>query len=1234
MVIVPVVAFAYAPSQPTLTAVPGEKPAIALLEWSASDTAVRYAVSVATTPAGPYRIVGETDAQTMSYTFTDGIGGVAYYFRVTALNEQGEQSAPAGRPAGPVTSAWATDPHGVADRSTNKCQSCHVSHEALATPLMRTEIATSTPSQVATCLSCHGGPVAGAADVSSGAHDAFGLASGHALDTVASAGGLTTTCTSCHDPHASSATNPMLREKKINGTDVSTAGNEWCLACHDDDSSWHPAAYPPSSAPQIDAAGYPVVGTWPGRSTYGGAGNAHRLIPETTQTAGTGKDVRRSAGDCLYCHAAHRGANAYDGLVATYRPTTTATLAADKARGDYAALCFTCHGGSVPSGFATAPVDIKRHVTGDGVNAGHSIVTSGGILPPGAPLPCYECHNPHGSTGGNDSLVSDVRGASISTTGTPATVRRFCFTCHTTPRTARGWESAAETYTAVAPAEKVVGIPRSGGVLVLPEVDGHDQGDDRSCYVCHGSNYGDGGKNVHNPASGTGPSHVSNSRECFGSGCHAESRDVADVHAEFVGSPAAKYPQYDSSCELCHENDDPDRIDWDAQPGSMSCARCHPAYHDAPEGQAVPHDGRDAAHTPTSASDACVGCHDASLPEIHGATYYAPGNCASCHAPVALSNALCDTCHASEMAWNKSADCNGCHAEMTPANHGYDSVPPTTTSDAVANYAGDAVIHLTAEDNDGGTGVDKTYYILDGLAPSEGTTVNVPAPSNGSEQHTLQFYSVDKGSNVESPTPEPALTFTVEATGDTTPPSGTMEVQSGASFTTGPSVSVDSTVTDDASGITEMSIDPGTGEFGPWTPYTAASEITLPEGDGEKIVRVQYRDDAGNATTLIDTIVLDTAPPSTTSDAVAAYVGVASITLTATDTPVGSGVASTRYRIDDGAEHSGTSVSVTPPASGSVSHTVYFWSVDNSTNQEAENSTTFDVAASVADADPPTGSVVIDADDTWTTSSDVTLELSASDTGGSGLSQMRFSNDDSSWSAWESYSDTASWTLAAGEGPRDAYAQFRDAAGNISTSATDRIAVDTLDPVTTCTAESGATYSGAQLFSLSPSDVGGSGIASTWWQLDSTAGAWTSGTSVLVAAPASGTVSHTIYWYSRDAATNEETVGSVTFSVSAPESGGTATLSFRTDATFGGWSYVYWEVRDAEGNAIPGMSFSNDDTGHPEAMWADFEVPAGQGYIMYGSWGPMPDGPDEESATYVVTPAETTPGSTVTWWWY
>ncbi len=359
-------------------------------------------------------------------------------------------------------------------------------------------------------------------------------------------------------------------------------------------------------------------------------------------------------------------------------------------------MCFTCHGGVKPSGFATAPVDIRSFVTSTGPSSGHRVKTAGGLLPVGAPLPCYECHNPHGSKRGNDSMISDVRGGSLTTTGSADAVRGFCFTCHVTSDTSKGWDSSAATYTPVAAGDKVVGLVRTGGVLRLPALDAHTQAGATSCYVCHGSDYTAGGNNVHSPGAGAYDAalHRSGTSMCFGSGCHAVSRELPDVHAEFVGNPAAKYPQYATTCDLCHDNDDPGRIDFSS--ATSSCDSCHPAYHGAPVGQPKPHQDRTSLHTPTAASDACTGCHDASLPEIHGAPDYAQTDCGGCHATHPQANAACDICHASTVVWSKTADCAGCHSMTSPHPNLEASHTATMTSGVMNVFV----------DHDGGGSVD------------------------------------------------------------------------------------------------------------------------------------------------------------------------------------------------------------------------------------------------------------------------------------------------------------------------------------------------------------------------------------------------------------------------------------------------------------------------------------------------------------------------------------------------
>jgi cold shock CspA family protein len=86
----------------------------------------------------------------------------------------------------------------------------------------------------------------------------------------------------------------------------------------------------------------------------------------------------------------------------------------------------------------------------------------------------------------------------------------------------------------------------------------------------------------------------------------------------------------------------------------------------------------------------------------------------------------------------------------------------------------------------------------------------------------------------------------------------------------------------------------------------------------------------------------------------------------------------------------------------------------------------------------PTGSILINGGTTTTRDPLVTLTLSASDAG-SGVSQIRFSNDGSAWSAWEAYAGSKAWTLSSGNGTKTVYAQYRDNALNASGSYSDTI---------------------------------------------------------------------------------------------------------------------------------------------------------------------------------------------------
>jgi len=93
----------------------------------------------------------------------------------------------------------------------------------------------------------------------------------------------------------------------------------------------------------------------------------------------------------------------------------------------------------------------------------------------------------------------------------------------------------------------------------------------------------------------------------------------------------------------------------------------------------------------------------------------------------------------------------------------------------------------------------------------------------------------------------------------------------------------------------------------------------------------------------------------------------------------------------------------------------------------------------------PSGTVLINDGVAYTTSTSVTLTLAATDNSGS-VASMRFSNDGASWSGWQPYWTSASWTLSSGDGDKIVYAQFQDAASNVSSPCSDTILLDTTLP--------------------------------------------------------------------------------------------------------------------------------------------------------------------------------------------
>jgi len=164
------------------------------------------------------------------------------------------------------------------------------------------------------------------------------------------------------------------------------------------------------------------------------------------------------------------------------------------------------------------------------------------------------------------------------------------------------------------------------------------------------------------------------------------------------------------------------------------------------------------------------------------------------------------------------------------------------------------------------------------------------------------------------------------------------------------------------------------------------------------------------------------------------------INLTAVDDL--SGIKETYYIINGG-QISNVSANGQPYITTESSNNMLeYWSMD-----KAGHSETHHVLVNIKlDRTAPSGSTQINNDDAYTTSQSVQLNLSATDFI-SGVAQMRFSDDNTTWRPWEPYSTSKAWNLTAGDGAKTVYVIYMDNAGLNSQTYYDAIILDTAPPV-------------------------------------------------------------------------------------------------------------------------------------------------------------------------------------------
>ncbi|MGG3886750.1 Ig-like domain-containing protein [Brevibacillus panacihumi] len=333
-----------------------------------------------------------------------------------------------------------------------------------------------------------------------------------------------------------------------------------------------------------------------------------------------------------------------------------------------------------------------------------------------------------------------------------------------------------------------------------------------------------------------------------------------------------------------------------------------------------------------------------------------------------------------------------------------------------------------------------------------------------------------------------ALQFIV----DKSPPEAAVQINGGAAFTNQSQVHVTITATDLTSMRMSFANEPS--GFTAEEPYVGTKTWNLSSGDGVKTVYVKLVDVLGHQATKTASIILDTTPPivsGVTNQAVyntdrTIFFSEGSATLNGQRIPNGHTVSlEGEYKLvvtDEAGNVTTVQFSIiksTPVGGFTINNGSLFTASRDVTLQIRANGSadglqmsyntdgawsTFEPFSStkhlqlpgidgtksvsikfryqagnesqvytqsiILDTAPPSGSFAINNGAGTTSSPRVNLSISATDN--LGQIEMRIANENSTWSNWQAYSRSVSWTLPNGNGPKKVLLELRDEAGNVT----------------------------------------------------------------------------------------------------------------------------------------------------------------------------------------------------------
>ncbi|MFS0553607.1 Ig-like domain-containing protein [Brevibacillus sp. 179-C9.3 HS] len=243
------------------------------------------------------------------------------------------------------------------------------------------------------------------------------------------------------------------------------------------------------------------------------------------------------------------------------------------------------------------------------------------------------------------------------------------------------------------------------------------------------------------------------------------------------------------------------------------------------------------------------------------------------------------------------------------------------------------------------------------------------------------------------------LSDTIEL--DAVAPTGSISINNGAGETKSRDVTLTVTASDSTSDV-QVRFANGDSDWSGWEAPAGTKAWKLTADDGTKTVEMEIKDEAGNVTTVSDTIELDA--------------GV----------PVVKGVEDKGIYNED--------VTITFNEGTATLNGASFASGDQVTSEGVHELRVVDAAGNetvltfTLDKTAPDGSIQINGGAEITTSTQVKLDITATDALGD--VEMRISNEKAKWTDWEKIKADVTWRVDYGNGKKKVLLELRDEAGN------------------------------------------------------------------------------------------------------------------------------------------------------------------------------------------------------------